>query len=481
MTSRNEVRIDIEVEGGARAERQFDRAEKGVRDLGRSTRGLINPLLGAGLVSGILGGGLLGLALSSGSASNGLIRMQGALEGLASTIFRSLEPGIDFAATQFEKLPVAAQLGVLGVATILGVVLAKLIVTAATGIAAAVTGFVAAGISGPLVAGVISAVASTFAAIGAAVGPLLAVIFSVTGLAVAAIVVGLASLAFIAWDLIFNDGRLLKRFEEWLSGIGWIEAILRWDEEVLTPFFTQAWEHVIEILNEYFILPFLTAWEAVRDFFKGDWTKFFTQTIPGIFTRAWAETINILNKYFILPFRKNWRRFRDFFKNSFVPFFTEVIPNAFRDGWDAVVKFMGSSRESLASIWETIRVEAIGALNGIIEAMNAFIQQVGTLPIPKVTVTIKYITVGDLRIPYPTFSVTTRPLSSIVSLPQIPTIPLGTGQPVGRGGGGNIPLEDPRNFGTTNNYYSLTAQDFARAVEAVVNAPGAQARAVGAS
>ena len=49
MTSRNnEVRIDIEVEGGTKAERQFNRAEKGARGLGRSTRGLINPLIGAG-------------------------------------------------------------------------------------------------------------------------------------------------------------------------------------------------------------------------------------------------------------------------------------------------------------------------------------------------------------------------------------------------------------------------------------------------
>ena len=113
MTSRNnEVRIDIEVEGGAKAERSFNRAEKGARGLGRSTRGLINPFLGAGLVAGILGGGLLGIALSSGAASNSIIRIQGAMEGLVSTITRSLEPAIDFAASRFEKLPIAMQLAV---------------------------------------------------------------------------------------------------------------------------------------------------------------------------------------------------------------------------------------------------------------------------------------------------------------------------------------------------------------------------------
>ena len=82
MTSRNEVQIDIEVEGGARAERQFNRAEKGARGLGRSTRGLINPLLGAGLVAGILGGRVaLPGAQSSGSASNSNIPDSGRTGG----------------------------------------------------------------------------------------------------------------------------------------------------------------------------------------------------------------------------------------------------------------------------------------------------------------------------------------------------------------------------------------------------------------
>ena len=132
MTSRNdEVQVDIEVEGGEKAERQFNRAEKGARGLGKTSRGLINPLLGAGLVAGILGGGLLGLALSSGAASNSIFRIQGALEGLIGTAVRKLEPGIDFLATQFEKLPVAAQLAVLGIGAILGVILAKAINAAA--------------------------------------------------------------------------------------------------------------------------------------------------------------------------------------------------------------------------------------------------------------------------------------------------------------------------------------------------------------
>ena len=235
MTSRNnEVRIDIEVEGGAKAERQFARAEKGARGLGRSTRGLINPLLGAGLVSGILGGGLLSLALSSGSASNSIYRIQGALDGLVGSISRSVEPAVDFFATQFVKLPVAAQLAVVALGLILSIGLVAVIYAAAGAVGTAIT----AGIGGAI---------TTEGAL------LAATLATATALAISAVVVGLAALALIAWDLIFNDGDLLKRFDTWLAGEGWIQAITKWDQDVLTPGFTKAWEKVIALYQDGFV------------------------------------------------------------------------------------------------------------------------------------------------------------------------------------------------------------------------------------
>ena len=324
MTSRNEVRIDIEVEGGAKAERQFGRAEKGARGLGRSTRGLINPLLGAGLVAGILGGGLLGLALSSGSASNSIFRIQGAMEGLIGTITRSLEPAIDRAASFFEKLPVAAQLGVVATAAILGVVFVKLIGIAAGKIAVAISTHIGAAITStiaPLVAGLTAAAAA----------------------AISAVVVGLASLALIAWDLIFNNGALLKRFEAWLSGMGWIQAIQKWDKEVLTPFFTNAWNKAIGIFETSFRDPFVAEWEALRDSFKQDFVGtftgsqqksssrrlHFTETIPNAFKAGWDRGISIFRQFFIDIFLAAWTTAKGLLsKRRFTlgPFFTETIP-----------------------------------------------------------------------------------------------------------------------------------------------------------
>ena len=129
MTSRNEVRIDIEVEGGTKC-----RASVQPRGQGRPWPWAVYPRpyqsshrCGA-RVRHFGRWAAFGLALSSGAASNSLIRIQGSLEGLVGTITRKLEPAIDFAASRFEKLPIGAQLGVLATGAILGVVvLVKLI------------------------------------------------------------------------------------------------------------------------------------------------------------------------------------------------------------------------------------------------------------------------------------------------------------------------------------------------------------------
>ena len=192
-------------------------------------------------------------------------------------------------------------------------IFAKLIIAAAGGIATAVTAFAAKGLTLPLVVGARGAAFAAIAAIRAAIPLLLAGVFSATGAAVAGVVVALASLALITWDLIFNDGALLKRFEDWLLGIGWINAIDTWDREVLTPGFTNAWNNAIGLFRKYFIGPFFTAWNATRDFFEDDFVKFFTQTIPARFKSGWERDIRVFRKYFISPFFTAWNATRDFF------------------------------------------------------------------------------------------------------------------------------------------------------------------------
>ena len=312
MTSRNEVRIDIEVEGGAKAERQFNRAEKGARGLGRSTRGLINPLLGAGLVSGILGGGLIGLALSSGAASNGLIRIQGSLEGLVGSATRSLEPAIDFAAGLFERMPIAAKLATLVTTAILGVLLFK---------------------------GILASAGTISTAIATVAGTIATSVGTVVGLTIAATVLALGAIALIAWDKIFNDGRLLERFGEWLLGYGWISVINDWTNKYFDEPMIAGWNKVVDSFGSVFVQPYIDNWESVRDYFDADFTKFFTETIPGVFETGWDKVVGFFEDYFIVPFYVAWFRVKAFFKGNFVDFFTETIPGVFETGWDKVVGF----------------------------------------------------------------------------------------------------------------------------------------------
>ena len=202
----------------------------------------------------------------------------------------------------------------LALAGVLGVGFVKLIGVAATGIGLAVKALVAKAIATPLVVGVIAAVKTTVAAIASAGGALVAGVFSVVGLAVAAVVVSIASLALIAWDLIFNDGALLKRFEEWLSGFGWIKSIDDWINTSIDPTFKKGWEAVVSTFWTTFINPFTNAWGFVRTFFSENFTTFFTETIPGIFEGALASAVGLFWTIFINPFVRAWTFIKTFFQ-----------------------------------------------------------------------------------------------------------------------------------------------------------------------
>ena len=169
---------------------------------------------------------------------------------------------------------------------------------------------------------------------------------------------------------------------------------------------------------------------------------FFTTTIPGIFQGAWEAAIRLFTTYFVGPFIRAW----NFIKDSVTSLFT-------------------------------------GFANGIIGILNRLISSIGRLPIPRVSVGVAYAGIGPLRVPYPTFGVGTRPLSSYIGdgadypplrLRRRPRGPRHVNEHDGPG-------DDPRaRAAPTVNYYSLAATDFAREVERLINAPGAQARAVGA-
>ena len=112
------------------------------------------------------------------------------------------------------------------------------------------------------------------------------------------------------------------------------------------------------------------------------------------FKGAWGAVIGFFRSDFISPFFSAWHATRDFFGETFIKFFTETIPDVFKGAWDKVI---GLFR---------------GAANTIIGILNSIIRAVGKIPIPKVRVGTAYAGIGPVQVPYPTLSVSTRPLSS---------------------------------------------------------------------
>ena len=80
-------------------------------------------------------------------------------------------------------------------------------------------------------------------------------------------------------------------------------------------------------------LPSITSdWESFSNFFREDWVKFFTETIPTWFQIGLEKVIGFFQTYFITPITSTWESFRDFFREDWVKFFTETIPTWFQIG-----------------------------------------------------------------------------------------------------------------------------------------------------
>ena len=87
-----DVDVNVRARGAKQAAADIDRTSRATRGLGRSARRLGLPLLGAGLLTGFLGGSLLSLAANSGAGANAVLRLQSTLEQLFDTLLRPFEP-----------------------------------------------------------------------------------------------------------------------------------------------------------------------------------------------------------------------------------------------------------------------------------------------------------------------------------------------------------------------------------------------------
>lgn len=119
MTTNDEtIRVGVEVDGANEARRDLKGVSRETRGVGKASRGLFLPFLGAALLGGLFASSLSGIALGGGDAGNALYRIQGALEQVANTIARVVLPFLDPIIAWFEELPSWAQASLLVAAAI---------------------------------------------------------------------------------------------------------------------------------------------------------------------------------------------------------------------------------------------------------------------------------------------------------------------------------------------------------------------------
>ena len=119
-----QVTIQTSAPGATQTRRQLLGVGAALSTLGKEARGTFLPILGVGVLSGIVGGSLLGMALAGGSAANSMVVLQSALIGLLDPLISLIPPLVEW----FTLLPSWAQYAIIaaGAALLMAGQLARL-------------------------------------------------------------------------------------------------------------------------------------------------------------------------------------------------------------------------------------------------------------------------------------------------------------------------------------------------------------------
>ena len=168
------VNIVVRERGSQETSSKLNRVRTSLVGIGAATKGTFSSILGASLLTGLLGGGLISLALSGGEASNSLIRLQSIMEELIRPMFKLLEVFLDW----FETLSPLQQ-GLLILATILLWLGRRVIFGVLFGIAKAIISFIGFWYAVFRVFGIVSLLSIGLTKLGAFLGTTAGIVGSV--------------------------------------------------------------------------------------------------------------------------------------------------------------------------------------------------------------------------------------------------------------------------------------------------------------
>lgn len=163
MTTNSNLVIRTQAVGDQQTTSRLNRVRASLSGMATSVRSTFSPILGLGLLTGILGGGLLSIASSGGEASNAMVRLQSIMDRMLAPLFELSNRFLDW----FETLSTGQQTALLlgGAITflargIIGGVLVRALGTASGAFAAMWA--VALGPVGLIIAGILAIAASAY-------------------------------------------------------------------------------------------------------------------------------------------------------------------------------------------------------------------------------------------------------------------------------------------------------------------------------